>query len=104
MLVLEHRLTRGAFSHDRLDVVELIAGQLAVSLDNARLHAELVDSRVRIAAAGDQARRRIERDLHDGAQQRLVHTVVALKLARQALGGAWHPSVDPFVGRSRRGP
>ena len=40
--------------------------------------------------AGEQAalRRvgRIERDLHDGAQQRLVHTVITLKLARRALG------------------
>jgi signal transduction histidine kinase len=36
-------------------------------------------------AASDRTRRRIERDLHDGAQQRLVHTVIILKLARHAL-------------------
>jgi signal transduction histidine kinase len=36
-------------------------------------------------AAADEARRRIERDLHDGAQQRLVHAVITLKLARRAL-------------------
>jgi signal transduction histidine kinase len=106
MLVLEHRLTRGAFSRERLDVVELLAGQLAVSLDNARLHAELVDCRVRIAAAGDQARRRVERDLHDGAQQRLVHTVVALKLAQQALGGTGGAAaelVDDALENAQRG-
>jgi signal transduction histidine kinase len=33
---------------------------------------------------GDEARRRVVRDLHDGAQQRLVHTIVTLKLARRA--------------------
>jgi signal transduction histidine kinase len=59
-----------------------IAGQLAVSLDNAQLYAELVASRARIVAAGDTARRRIERDLHDGAQQRLVS--LALRLRRSA--------------------
>ena len=36
-------------------------------------------------AAGDDARRRVVRDLHDGAQQRLVHTIVTLKLAQRAL-------------------
>ena len=41
MLMLENRLSRGAFSADRLDAVMLIAGQLAVSLDNALLYASL---------------------------------------------------------------
>jgi signal transduction histidine kinase len=36
-------------------------------------------------AAADEERRRVVRDLHDGAQQRLVHTIVTLKLARRAL-------------------
>jgi signal transduction histidine kinase len=39
----------------------------------------------RIVAARDDERRRVVRDLHDGAQQRLVHTVLTLKLARRAL-------------------
>jgi signal transduction histidine kinase len=42
-------------------------------------------SRARIVAAADEERQRVVRDLHDGAQQRLVHTVITLKLARQAL-------------------
>jgi signal transduction histidine kinase len=42
-------------------------------------------SRTRVLAAADAERRRVVRDLHDGAQQRLVHTVIALKLARAAL-------------------
>ena len=61
VLLLENRLLHGAFTAERLDSVKLIAGQLAVSLDNAQLYAELTTSRARIIAAGDQARRRIDR-------------------------------------------
>jgi len=85
VLVLENRLIRGAFTAERLDAVRLIAGQLAVSLDNAQLYAELTTSRARIVAAADQARRRIERDLHDGAQQRLVSLALQLRGARAAV-------------------
>jgi PAS domain S-box-containing protein len=55
------------------------------AIANADSRSELIASRARVVAASDETRRRIERDLHDGAQQRLVHTVVALKLAQQAL-------------------
>jgi signal transduction histidine kinase len=82
VLLLENRLLRGAFTTDRLDAVTLIAGQLAVTLDNAQLYAELTTSRARIVAAADQARRRIERDLHDGAQQRLVSLALRLRAVR----------------------
>jgi len=85
VLLLENRLLRGAFTTERLDAVQLIAGQLAVSLDNAQLYAELTTSRARIVAAADQARRRIERDLHDGAQQRLVSLTLQLCAAKAAL-------------------
>ena len=84
VLLLENRLIRGAFTTERLDAVKLIAGQLAVSLDNAQLYAELTTSRARIVAAADQARRRIERDLHDGAQQRLVSLALQLRAAQAA--------------------
>jgi PAS domain S-box-containing protein len=57
----------------------------ASAVANADHRAELVASRARVVAAADAARRKIERDLHDGAQQRLVQTVVTLKLACQAL-------------------
>ena len=57
----------------------------ASAVANADHRAELVASRARVVAAADAARRKIKRDLHDGAQQRLVHTVVALKLACNAL-------------------
>jgi signal transduction histidine kinase len=83
VLLVENRLIRGAFTADRLDAVKLIAGQLAVSLDNAQLYSELAASRARIVAAADQARRRIERDLHDGAQQQLVSLAMHLRMMRE---------------------
>jgi signal transduction histidine kinase len=58
---------------------------VATAVANAESRAELAASRARIVAAADEGRRRIERDLHDGAQQRLVHAVIVLKLALRAL-------------------
>jgi signal transduction histidine kinase len=84
VLLLENRLLRGAFTTERLDAVKLIAGQLAVSLDNSQLYAELTASRARIVATADQTRRRIERNLHDGAQQRLVSLALQLQEAQAA--------------------
>jgi PAS domain S-box-containing protein len=57
----------------------------ASAVANADHRAELVASRARVVAAADAARRKIERDLHDGAQQRLVQTVVTLRLACRAV-------------------
>jgi signal transduction histidine kinase len=53
----------------------------AVSVANAKSRADLADSRARIVRAGDEARRRFERDLHDGAQQRLVSLGLELRAA-----------------------
>jgi len=52
---------------------------VATAIANADSREELAASRARLVAAGDEARRRIERDLHDGAQQRLVTLSVALR-------------------------
>ncbi len=60
---------------------------VATAIANAESRAELAASRSRVVATADETRRRIERDLHDGAQQSLVHTVISLKLACRALGG-----------------
>jgi signal transduction histidine kinase len=49
------------------------------------VRSDLAASRARIVAAADEERRRVARDLHDGAQQRVVHTIVTLKLALRAL-------------------
>jgi PAS domain S-box-containing protein len=57
----------------------------ATAIANAEGRSALQASRARVVAASDETRRQIERDLHDGAQQRLVHTVITLKLARRAL-------------------
>ena len=54
---------------------------VATAIANAESRGELAASRARIVEAGDDARRRIERDLHDGAQQRLVTLAVALRRA-----------------------
>jgi signal transduction histidine kinase len=55
---------------------------VATAVANAESRAELAASRIRVIAAADDARRRIERDLHDGAQQRLVTLAVALRRAQ----------------------
>jgi signal transduction histidine kinase len=60
-------------------------GLVATAVSNIEARLELAASRARIVAATDDERRRVVRDLHDGAQQRLVHTVVTLNLARRAL-------------------
>jgi signal transduction histidine kinase len=78
---------------EEADVVRA-AGQTAVLwLERARLEVEraarideLRESRARIVEAGDEERRRIERDLHDGAQQRLAALLLQAKLGRRALG------------------
>jgi signal transduction histidine kinase len=55
---------------------------VATAIANADNHAELMASRTRIVAAADGTRRRIERDLHDGAQQRLVSLGLELRMAQ----------------------
>jgi signal transduction histidine kinase len=54
---------------------------IATSVSNAAARSELVASRVRIVEAADEQRRRVVRDLHDGAQERLVHAIIALQRA-----------------------
>ena len=61
-----------------VDFTELIATAIA----NADARAKLTQSRARIVATADATRRRIERDLHDEAQQRLVSLALELRLAQ----------------------
>ena len=58
-----------------------LAGQAGLVLRNVRLIEDLRDSRRRIVAAEDEGRRRLERNIHDGAQQQLVAMAVKLRLA-----------------------
>ena len=74
------------------DFVRAAGSYAAMALDNRQLVAqvtsslrEVQDSRARIVASADTERRRIERDLHDGAQQRLVALRIKLGLAEEAL-------------------
>jgi len=76
------------------ELVNAAAAAAALALDNERLKAELrarVEdlriSRARIVGAADAARRRLERDLHDGAQQQLVSLALDLRLLRARLKG-----------------
>jgi signal transduction histidine kinase len=59
---------------------------VATAIGNAEGRAELAASRARIVTASDATRRRIERDLHDGAQQRLVSLTLALRAAQATIG------------------
>jgi len=63
------------------DFTDLVATAIA----NANSRSELEASRARVVAASAEERRRVVRDLHDGAQQRLVHAVISLKLALREL-------------------
>jgi signal transduction histidine kinase len=66
------------------------ANLVATALANAQTREELTASRARIVAAADAARRRIERDLHDGAQQRLVSLGLDLSTAEATLPPGLH--------------
>ena len=61
---------------------------LATAVSNAVMRTELAASRARVIAAADESRRRIERDLHDGAQQQLVTLAVALQRAQARIPSA----------------
>ena len=76
-----------AFSRmDGRDRLKPFADLMAAAVANAEHRDGLTRSRARVIAAGDEARRRLQRDVHDGAQQRLVNTILMLKLARESLG------------------
>jgi signal transduction histidine kinase len=71
---------------------------IGTAIANADSGAQLTASRARIVAAADDARRRIERDLHDGTQQRLVALSLALRLAQSTVP-ADLPALQAQIGR-----
>jgi signal transduction histidine kinase len=95
----------GALVHDRhLDqepeLIEAVGAAAALAVDNERLHAQLRAqleevraSRTRIVETADAERRRIERDLHDGAQQRLVTMALQLGAVRSGQSRSGNPSL-----------
>jgi len=60
------------------------ADLIGTAVSNATARADLIASRARMVTASDAARRRVTRDLHDGAQQHLVSTIINLQLAQQS--------------------
>jgi signal transduction histidine kinase len=96
-VIIAHWRQREPLPDDAERRIAEFAELLATAIANADSRDELVASRARVLAAGDDARRRVVRDLHDGAQQRLVHTIITLKLARRALQNHDHEKIDPLV-------
>jgi predicted ATPase/signal transduction histidine kinase len=69
-------------------------GLAATAVANAEAQAEVAASRARVVAAGDETRRRIERDLHDGVQQRLVTQAMMLSVIRDKAPAGLRAEVD----------
>jgi signal transduction histidine kinase len=80
----------GPLPPDTEERVGDFADLVATAIANAEAHAQLSASRARIVAAADDARRRIERDLHDGAQQRLVSLGLQLRAAEASVPPEQH--------------
>jgi signal transduction histidine kinase len=99
LIVAERPASADVFSEEDDRVLTELARQVGLAVHNARLDTalqttldelrkqadELRQSRARIVASGDAERRRVERNLHDGAQQHLVAMAVNLRLARDIM-------------------
>ena len=88
-------------------LIASVASAMRLAVENDRLTSEVEAqlhevraSRARIVEAGDLERRRVERDLHDGAQQRLVSLSLELRVARNALGDNGDPAVRRSLDRA----
>jgi signal transduction histidine kinase len=86
-------LDEGSFAAGAEHRIASFAELIATAVSNAEARAELLASRARIVTAADQGRAKLARDIHDGAQQRLVSAIVLLQLAEQRL--------DTDVGEAR---
>jgi signal transduction histidine kinase len=90
---------------DEPELVRTAGAAAALALENQRLSAELRarieelrTSRARLVEAGDTERRRLERNLHDGAQSRLVALALKLRMARTRAAG--HPEIASILDES----
>jgi PAS domain S-box-containing protein len=81
---------RARFPDDTEQRLEEFTELAATAIANAATRSELAASRARIVAASDETRRRIERDLHDGTQQRLVSLSLDLRLAESTVPAELH--------------
>jgi len=103
----EAAIIHDAILLDEPGLVASVASAMRLAVENDRLTAEVQAqlkevraSRARIVEAGDLERRRVERDLHDGAQQRLVSLSLELQVARRALGDGGDPAVRRSLDRA----
>ncbi|MDA0181462.1 PAS domain S-box protein [Solirubrobacter phytolaccae] len=92
--VIVSSMSAGPFPDSAEQRIAYFAELAAQALANAQAREDLAASRARIVQAGDAERRRLERNLHDGAQQRLVSLALMLRLAARR-----HPD-DPDLGRA----
>jgi signal transduction histidine kinase len=90
--------TGGPFPADTADRMADFTELVATAVGNAESRAQLAASRTRIVAAADETRRRIERDLHDGTQQRLVSLVFELRFAQSKVPAEW-PELQTQIGQ-----
>jgi signal transduction histidine kinase len=116
LIVCERAVDAAAFTEEDDRVLTELARQVGVALHNVQLdtalqasldelrqtNEELRASRSRIVAAGDSERRKLERNLHDGAQQHLVALAVQLRLAKDALADS-PDEVDSMLDEIRGG-
>ena len=105
--VPEAAIVHDAILLEEPGLVASVASAMRLAVENDRLTAEVRSqleevraSRARIVEAGDRERRRVERDLHDGAQQRLVSLSLELQVARRALGDDGDPAVRRSLDRA----
>jgi signal transduction histidine kinase len=89
--------TKGRLADDDIQLVRTLAGQLSLAVRNARLAGRIVN-------AAESERRRIERNIHDGAQQELVALVAKLGMARSAAaqGGLSPDVIDDMRSEAQR--
>jgi signal transduction histidine kinase len=93
--------------NDEPDLLDAVSGAAGISLENGQLHAELKarleelqGSRGRVVEAGQRERQRLERNLHDGAQQRLIALSLELGLLGKRLEG--DPEARARIDKARR--
>jgi signal transduction histidine kinase len=116
LLEATHRLGRADFSTHVPEISADEYGTLARSMNdamagleegqrlasaNARLLEDVRESRARIVSASDAARRRVERNIHDGAQQRMTALILELRLLEDAAEGAHEPSIAAMARHAR---
>jgi signal transduction histidine kinase len=87
----------GPFTEEAAARIGAFAELVAQAIANVDARIKLKESRARIVEAGDEARRRIERDLHDGAQQRLVGVALSLRLVARSAEAATAAAIEDCI-------